>query len=210
MVLCICKVPEYVTYTLLFLAASSSSSSSSILLLLLSSLIKARNNTDTNTTTTNTSGNRPCSPGVALKRRDVVVPAAQGRQVEPAGRVVRHGAGGAALGRRADAAARLDVRVAVELLAVGRERGRVLHVRPRHVVAPVQVVDPVRAVARRVCAGADEDLLCCVWRHRQSRWVECQAGTHWFIHVCNVDECIYIYHRRWACLGRVQGSGGTR
>lgn len=86
-----------------------------------------------------------------------MVPAAQGRQVEPAGRVVRHGAGRAALGRRADAAARLDVRVAVELLAVGRERGRVLHVRARHVVAPVQVVDPVRAVARGVCTGADED-----------------------------------------------------
>lgn len=87
-----------------------------------------------------------------------MVPAPQRRQVEPLGRVVRHGPGGAPLRGRADAAAGLDVRVAVELLAVGRERGRVPPVGLGHVVALVEAVDVVRAVARGVCAAADEDL----------------------------------------------------
>lgn len=95
---------------------------------------------------------------MALERRDVAVPAAQGGQVEPVGGVVRDGAGGAALGRRADAAAGLHVRVAVELVAVGRERRRVPVVRPREVVAGVEPVDLVRAVAGRARAVADEDL----------------------------------------------------
>lgn len=87
-----------------------------------------------------------------------MVPAAQGRQVEPVGRVVRDGPRRAPLRRGADAAAGLDVGVAEELLAVGRESGRTLPVGLGHVVALAERVDVVRAVARRVRAAADEDL----------------------------------------------------
>jgi hypothetical protein len=55
----------------------------------------------------------------------------------------------------ADASTRRRVRVADEGLAVGCERVGLLGVLRRHVVAGVQGVDLVCAVARRVGAGAD-------------------------------------------------------
>lgn len=95
---------------------------------------------------------------MALKTRNVLVPTARRRQVELGRGVVRDGAVGAALGRPADAATRLDVRVTVKLLAVGRKGGRVVVVRGRQVGARVHVVDVVGAVARGVGTGADKDL----------------------------------------------------
>lgn len=95
---------------------------------------------------------------MALKTGNVLVPTACRCQVELGGGVVRHGAVGAPLGRSADAAAGLQVRVAVELLAIGRERGCVLVVWGCEVGAGVHGVNVVGAVACCVGAGADEDL----------------------------------------------------
>ncbi len=95
---------------------------------------------------------------MAVERRDVLVPADGGQVV--LGRVGEvDGAEGAALGRRADAAARHDVRVAEEVVAVRRESRRVLGEAGRQVVAGVQRVDVVGARARGVGAVADEYLL---------------------------------------------------
>ena len=104
-----------------------------------------------------------------------MVPAAQRRQVEPGCRVVRDRSRRAALGRGADAAAGLDVRVAEELLAVGREGRCVLVVRARQVVALVQVVDLVCAVARGVRAVADEDLYS---GGRERKSMSVMSGAH--------------------------------
>lgn len=94
---------------------------------------------------------------MALEAADVVIPP-DGAEVIFVLVVEAHGAKSAARRARADAAARHDVRVAQEGLAVGREGGRVVPEAGRHVVARVQLVDLVRAVARRVGAVADEDL----------------------------------------------------
>lgn len=72
--------------------------------------------------------------------------------------VEAHGAKSASGRRSADAAARHDVRIAQEGLSVRRECCCVLHELARHVVALVQLVDLVCAVAGRFGAGADEDL----------------------------------------------------
>jgi len=97
---------------------------------------------------------------MTLETGDVVVPA-DGAQVVLVLVVEAHGAKSAARWARADAAARHDVRIAKEGLAVGRKGGRVIGVPDRHVVALVQLVDLVGAGACGIGAGADEDLDCC-------------------------------------------------
>lgn len=98
--------------------------------------------------------------GLAVERRDETVPAAaQGRQVELVGRVVRDGTRRAARWRPADAAARDEVREAVEVLTVGRERSRVAGELAGQVVAGVELVDLVGTVAGGLGAVADEDLV---------------------------------------------------
>lgn len=96
---------------------------------------------------------------MALERRDETVPAGgQGRQVELLGRVVRDKARRTTSGRRAIAAARHEVQVAVEAVVVGRERPSVARVLAGHVVAGVKLVRVVGAVAGRRGAGAHLDL----------------------------------------------------
>lgn len=95
---------------------------------------------------------------MTLKTGDVFVPPSRSRQIVLGRGVVRDGAVGAPFRRPADAAAGFDVGIAVELLAIGRERCCVLVVRGCEVGACVHGVDIVGAVACGVGAGADEDL----------------------------------------------------
>lgn len=95
---------------------------------------------------------------VALKTRNVLVPTSGRREVELGRGVVRDRTVGATFGRPTDAAAGLDVRIAVEFLAVRGKSGCILVVGRRQVGACVHGVDVVGAVACGVGTGADEDL----------------------------------------------------
>lgn len=93
---------------------------------------------------------------MTLETRNIMIPP-DGAHVELVLVVETDGAHGAPRRARADAAARHYVGITQEGLAVGRERGGVVGEAARHVVALVQLVDVVGAVARGVGAVADQD-----------------------------------------------------